>query len=174
MAGQTSRGRLQSQQATTVIQARCCSRQPLRIGGLARGGDDFIRPRLDGSQRILADRRKKREGVCREATDVRRWLLVGDNLSEGGNVLLDTGDLIGPRAAGTVRIGNPGGVFTLGFCKMVEQDLEMLLQRGAWHRERLPPRAPLYSATSGCRNASSSLHSRPPQKTRRAGSEHAF
>lgn len=76
-------------------------------------------------------------------------LFVRDDLAEDCNTLLDSGDLHGPCASGTVGIGNPGSVFALCFGEMFEQDLELLLQSGAWHKKRLAPEA---SPDSGIRH----------------------
>jgi hypothetical protein len=67
----------------------------------------------------------------------RRGLFVGDHLAHRGDTFLDPGDFFRPGATGFVRIGNSSGVFAFGFGKMVEQDIQSVLEGGSGHGSRL-------------------------------------
>jgi len=51
-------------------------------------------------------------------------------------VLLESGDLVGPIAAGMIRIGNSGSVFSFGLGEMIKKNLKSLLQGGAAHKQK--------------------------------------
>ena len=62
-------------------------------------------------------------------------LFVGDDLAGLSDVLLDDLDFVGPGTSGFVGVGNTGGVLAFGLGEMVEEDVEVLLEGGAGHRE---------------------------------------
>ena len=66
-------------------------------------------------------------------------LVVGDDLAGLRDVLFDGLDLVGPVASGFVRVGNAGGVLTLGLGQVVEEDFEVLLGSEAGHRMSVSP-----------------------------------
>lgn len=62
-------------------------------------------------------------------------LFVRDHFAEVGDVVLDSGDLL--RPGNQTVVGYSGSVLSLGFGKRRECVLQLLLQGGAGHRERL-------------------------------------
>jgi hypothetical protein len=60
-------------------------------------------------------------------------LVVGDDLAGLRDVLFDGLDLVGPVAAGFVRVGNAGGILAFGLGQMIEEDVEVLLGSEAGH-----------------------------------------
>jgi hypothetical protein len=62
-------------------------------------------------------------------------LLVGDDFSEIGDMFFDAGDFL--RPGGEAFVGEPGGVFALGFGEGFEGVLQLLLEGGTGHGGRL-------------------------------------
>jgi hypothetical protein len=62
-------------------------------------------------------------------------LLVGDHFAQVGDVFLDAGDCFGP--AGDAFIRDSGGVLAFRFSEDFEGVLQLLVQGGAGHEERL-------------------------------------
>jgi hypothetical protein len=46
-------------------------------------------------------------------------LFVGDDLAQKVDAMLESGDLLGPGAAGVIGIGDAGGVLAFGFGQVV-------------------------------------------------------
>ena len=51
-------------------------------------------------------------------------------------MLLQSGDLLGPRTVRRIGVGDSGGVRAFGFGETVDQVVEALLQGGARHRQK--------------------------------------
>jgi hypothetical protein len=62
-------------------------------------------------------------------------LLVGDHFAEICDVFFDVGDFFGP--GGDTFVGNPGSVLAFRFSEDFEGVLQLLVQGGAGHGERL-------------------------------------
>jgi hypothetical protein len=72
---------------------------------------------------------------CPLACGLTRKLFVGDYFAEIGDVLLDSGDLLGPGAGSLVR--NSRSVFSFRFGKRVDGVLQFLFERWAGHMRRV-------------------------------------
>jgi hypothetical protein len=63
-------------------------------------------------------------------------LFVGDHLAKVGDVLLDSGYLVGPGACGGIGVGDAGGVLPFGLGENLEGVVKSFLQGGAGHVQK--------------------------------------